>query len=82
MLSLIRRNWDERQQASGVTVMRFVIQRNGMITDISVERSSGYAALDFMAERSLRATRQLPPLPAAFPEQTLPVHLVYEYNRR
>jgi TonB family protein len=82
MLNLIRRNWDDRQQASGVTVMRFVIQRDGTITDIAVERSSGYPALDFMAERSLRATRQLPPLPAAFPEPTLSVHLVYEYNRR
>jgi len=82
MLSLIRRNWDERQQAAGTTVMRFVIQRNGQITDVTVERSSGYAALDFMAERSLRITRQLPPLPAEFTGPNLPVHLVYEYNRR
>lgn len=82
MLNLIRRNWDDRQQARGVTVMRFVIQRDGTITDIAVERSSGYPALDFMAERSLRATRQLPPLPGAYPDPTLSVHLVYEYNRR
>jgi TonB family protein len=82
MLSLIRRNWDERQQAAGTTVIRFVIQRSGQITDITVERSSGYAALDFMAERSLRITQQLPPLPAGYTGQTLPVHLVFEYNRR
>lgn len=82
MLSLIRRNWDEKQQASGATVMKFTIQRNGLLTDITVERSSGYAALDFMAERSLRITRQLPPLPAAFTGPDLSVHLVYEYNRR
>jgi TonB family protein len=62
--------------------MRFVIQRDGQITDISVERSSGYPGLDFMAERSLRITRQIPPLPAAYTGQTLPVHLVYEYNKR
>lgn len=82
MLSLIRRNWDERQQASGTTVMRFVVQRDGQLTDVTVERSSGYAALDFMAERSLRITRQIPPLPAAYTGDTLPVHLVYEYNTR
>jgi TonB family protein len=81
MLNLIRRNWDERQQASGTTVMKFTIQRSGELTNIGVERSSGYAALDFMAERSLRITRQLPPLPSAFTEPSLTVHLVYEYNR-
>lgn len=82
MLSLIRRNWDERQQASGTTVMKFTIQRNGEITDVQLERSSGYTALDFMAERSLRITRQLPPLPAAFTEPTLTVHLVFNYITR
>jgi TonB family protein len=82
MLTLIRRNWDERQQAAGTTVMKFTIQRSGELTDVVVERSSGYPALDFMAERSLRITRQLPPLPSAFTEPSLTVHLVYEYNRR
>jgi TonB family protein len=82
MLNLIRRNWDERQQASGTAVMRFVIQRDGTITDITVQRSSGYPALDFMAERSLRITRQIPPLPAGYTGQTLPVNLIYEYNTR
>jgi TonB family protein len=82
MLSLIRRNWDERQQAAGTTVMRFVIQRDGTITDVTVKQSSGYPALDFMAERSLRITRQVPPLPAGYTGQNLPVNLIYEYNKR
>ena len=82
MLALIRRNWDERQQAAGTTVMKFTIQRSGELTNIMVERSSGYAALDFMAERSLRITRQLPPLPAAFTARSLRVHVVYQNTRR
>jgi protein TonB len=82
MLSLIRRNWDERQQAAGTTVIKFTIQRSGELSNITIERSSGYAALDFMSERALRITRQLPPLPAAFTEPSLTVHLVFEYNRR
>jgi hypothetical protein len=46
-----------------------------------VARPSGYAALDFMAQRALLNTRQLPPLPAAFTEPSLTVHLVFEYQR-
>jgi TonB family protein len=81
MLDLIRRNWDQRQQAAGTTVIKYTIQRNGVITDIIVERSSGYPALDFMAQRAMLVTRQLPPLPAAFTEPALTVHLVFEYQR-
>ncbi len=81
MLELIRRNWDRNQQAAGTTVMRYTIQRDGRITDVLVERSSGYAALDFMAQRALLNTRELPPLPAAFTEPSLTVHLIFEYLR-
>ncbi len=78
MLELIRRNWDARVQAGSVTMMKFTIQRNGMLTDISVERSSGYQSVDFMAQRALLLTRQLPPLPTAFTEPNLTVHLAFE----
>ena len=81
MLDLIRRNWDQRQQAAGTTVIKYTIQRNGAITDVLVEKSSGYPALDFMAQRAMLVTRQLPPLPAAFTETSLTVHLVFEYQR-
>jgi TonB family protein len=82
MLDLIRRNWDSRQQAAGTTTIRFVIQRNGQLTNVEVEKSSGYATLDLLAQRALLLTRELPPLPAAYTESTLPVHLVFEYRRQ
>jgi len=81
MLDVIHQRWDSRQQAVGTTVMKFVIERDGRLTNIQVEKSSGYAALDLMAHRSLVLTRQLPPLPAAFTEPSLTVHLIYEYQR-
>lgn len=81
MLGLIRRNWDDRQQAAGTTVVKYTIQRDGAITDVIVEKPSGYPALDFMAQRALLITRQLPPLPAAFSEPSLTVHLVFTYRR-
>jgi TonB family protein len=81
MLDAIKRNWDQNQQAAGVTVMKYTIQRDGRITDVQLERSSGYPALDYMAQRSLQLTRQLQPLPSAFTEPSLTVSLTFEYSR-
>ena len=42
---------------------------------------SGYAALDIESQRALLLTRQLPALPAQFPDSTLTVHLRFQYQR-
>ncbi len=81
MLEAIRSRWDNNQQAAGVTVMKYTIQRDGRITNIQLERSSGYPALDYMAQRALQATRSLQPLPGAFTEPSLTVSLTFEYSR-
>ena len=81
MIELIRRNWDDKQQAEGKTTIKFTIQRSGELSAIALERSSGYQALDFMAQRALVLTRQLPPLPGPFTEPSLTVHLVFDYHR-
>jgi TonB family protein len=80
MRSQILRNWDSRQGAVGLVHLRFVIQRDGRIADISVERSSGVQTLDLFARRALMLTK-LPPLPAAYTEPALAVHLMFEYQR-
>ena len=81
MIQLIQRNWNSRQQVQGETLMKYVIQRDGRLTNIEVERSSGYFALDQTAQRALLLTRQLPPLPPQFTEPTLTVHLIFRYER-
>jgi TonB family protein len=81
MIQLIQRNWKSQQQVPGETLMKYVIQRDGRLTNIEVERSSGYFALDQTSERALLSTRQLPPLPAQFTEPTLTVHLIFRYER-
>lgn len=82
MTELIRRLWDGRQEVPGETMIRFTIQRNGLLTNVEIERSSGYAALDLAAERAVIMTRQLPPLPADFTNPTLTVHLNFQYTRQ
>ena len=80
MLQLLQRNWASRQEVSGATMMKFTIQRDGRITDIALETSSGYAALDLSSQRALLLTRQLPPLPRPFGEDHLTVHLNFQYQ--
>jgi TonB family protein len=81
MQQLIKRNWNEKQTNGGEVIVKFTIQRTGMISDIVLERSSGFAALDLESQRALSLTRQLPPLPAQFPDSTLTVHLSFQYQR-
>jgi len=81
MQERVLRNWESRQQSLGTTGVVFVVQRDGSLTDVTVEKTSGNAQLDFLATRALLLTRQLPPLPAEYPNQTLRVHLTFEYQR-
>ena len=80
MLTIIRRSWDQNLGVVGSTTMVFTIQRNGVIDATRVEKSSGFAVLDNSAVRALQLTR-LPPLPAAFSNPTLTVHLRFDYER-
>jgi outer membrane biosynthesis protein TonB len=80
MVELIQRNWDSKQQITGATTMRFVIQKDGRIVDPTIERSSGNQSLDFFSQRALALTK-LPPLPDGYPERALTVHIVFPYER-
>ena len=81
MIERIRNNWNRRQEATGVVTIRFTVQRDGRITDVTRETTSGYFALDTSAERAVLLTRQLPYLPPAFPADRLTVYLDFKYRR-
>ncbi len=81
MLQLVQNNWGARQQVGGEALVVFRIQRDGRLTDIELERSSGFPALDLTAQRALFLTQRVPPLPPAFPDDHLTVHLRFEYRR-
>jgi TonB family protein len=81
MLGRIERNWQGRQGVQADVMVKFTILRSGSITDIELERSSGYTLLDLSAQRALAYTKQLPPLPDAFTNDHLTVHLLFEYKR-
>jgi len=81
MTDRIRSNWSQQVEVAGIVLVRFTIQRDGSLTEATVERSSGYSSLDLNARRAVQVTRQLPPLPAAFPNPSLTVHLNFQYQR-
>jgi TonB family protein len=81
MLQLIQGNWRAQQQVVGEAMVVFRIQRDGRLTEIELERSSGFPALDLTAQRALFKTQRVPPLPPAFPDDHLTVHLRFEYRR-
>jgi TonB family protein len=80
MVQRIRSVWAQNQGVEAECTVKFTIQRDGKITDTSVEKSSGNTALDLAARRAAAVT-QLPPLPDAFPNPSLTVHLIFQYSK-
>ena len=81
MVDLIKRNWNENQGASGQVQVKFTIRRDGTVTDVELEKPSNISLLDLESQRALAKTRTLPPLPREFSENTLTVHLIFDYHR-
>ena len=81
VVQTIQRNWNPKQNMVGQTLMKFTIDRSGQLTNVQIERPSGFVALDLAAQRALLLTQRVPPLPSPFPNQNLTVHLRFEYQR-
>jgi TonB family protein len=81
MLQLIQANWNGKQSVSGQSQVKFTIMRDGTLSEVELEKPSGYFALDREAQRAVLVTRRLPPLPRQFTEDHLTVHLIFQYQR-
>ena len=81
MVQLIRANWNEKQGAAGISVVKFTIRRDGMLTAVEVSQTSNNPILDLESRRAVLMTQRLPPLPAEFNSPTLTVNLQFEYSR-
>jgi TonB family protein len=80
VVSIIKRNWTESQGITGQNTVRFVIDRNGRISGVAIEKSAGHL-LDMASLRAMATTRQVRPLPPEFSGNTLTVLLDFEYKR-
>jgi TonB family protein len=77
---LIKRNWQSRQGQVGQNTVKFTIQRDGTIVDVSIKEGNNQL-LNLASQRALQVTRSVPPLPAAFTPAQLTVYLIFEYQR-
>ena len=78
MLQIVQRNFRQNQGTRGSTIMKFVIDRQGTLSDVSVARTSGNFLLDQAATRALMLTK-LPPLPREYTNPTLTVNLEFNF---
>jgi TonB family protein len=81
MVQKIRQNWNANQGAGGQPVVRFTIRRDGMLTNVELEQSSGQALLDLEARSAILRTMKLQPLPREFTGSSLTVHLTFDFKR-
>ncbi len=62
-------------------VIFFKILRDGRITDLQVEYSSGLRTLDISALRAVQNSSPFPPLPRDFEGEFLGLHIIFEHIR-
>ena len=86
MISKIRVNWYAimpqiiRTGMQGNVVIRFTIQRDGRITDVTILKSSGIPPYDMAAKRAIENSSPLNPLPKDFPNPSERVIASFYYN--
>jgi len=63
------------------TIIFFKIQKDGQITEVQVEQSSGLTPLDLSALRAVKASAPFPPLPRDYQDAYLGIHLIFEHAK-
>lgn len=81
MKAMIYKNWDQRMGTIGSVEIKFTIRRDGMLTNVGVEKTSNNPILDLESRRAVHATQRVPPLPDRYANPSLTVYLTFEYKR-
>ncbi len=87
MVSKIRVNWYNNMPQliqtgmKGVVTIRFTIQRDGTLTDLTILSSSTVPPYDFAAKKAIELSSALAPLPRDFPNPTERVTCMFFYNQ-
>jgi len=83
ILAKIGDNWANPyagQNKTFTATVYFVVEKDGRITEVKLEKGSGNAAYDASTTRALLVTQQLPALPPEFTGPRLKLHLEFEYK--
>jgi protein TonB len=73
-LTARRRGWE------GEVRVRFLVERDGTVSDVEILSSSGFSVLDEAAAATLQRIRRLPPLPSTLRLSRLRLELPMVYR--
>ena len=86
MVSRIRRQWYEIMPPivftglQGIVTLRFTIQKDGRVTDVTIMNSSGVPPYDYAARKAIENASPFAPLPKGFPKPSERVLVMFYYN--
>jgi TonB family protein len=76
----VTERWTGKALPGQQPVAVFDISRDGQVSRLAIEKSSGNSYYDQAALRAITEANPFPPLPPEFPGQTLRVHLGFNFN--
>ena len=72
---------DPRLQTAPAVIVTFLIRRNGTISEMRVEQSSGNKALDYSAQRAILEAAPFPPLPTGYERNEARIEFWFQLQR-
>lgn len=70
----------KKARQEGVVTVRFSVDRNGNVSNVSIRKSSGHDILDAATLQLLQRVAPLPRMPAAMQRETVTVSLPIDYS--
>jgi protein TonB len=86
IINKVSGNWFTSLVDPGITgsfqvTVHFRIHRNGQVSDLKVEETSGIRSLDMSAFRAIQSSAPFPPLPRAYEDDYLGIYLIFEHSK-
>jgi len=86
IIDRVSSNWftslvDPGIQGQFQSVVNFKIYRNGQISEVKIQESSGLRSLDLSAIRAVQMSAPLPPLPNDYGKDSLNIYLIFEHSK-
>ncbi len=86
IINKVSGNWFTSLVDPGITgsfqvTVHFRIHRDGQVSDLKVEETSGIRSLDMSALRAIQSSAPFPPLPRAYEDDYLGIYLIFEHSK-
>jgi len=86
IIDRVSNNWftslvDPGISGSFQATVHFRIYKNGQISELKIEESSGMKSLDLSALRAIQTSAPFPPLPRAYEDEYLGIYLIFEHSK-